>query len=87
MVLIEPWLKDNEEQLPELRKVNPHKPDKYALGLYLFEMRVVYNYSHSAVVNCFWNQLCVLLKEEQNIDLKAEFGDFIKKLFRSLIRK
>lgn len=81
------WLADQKEKHPELDQVDPHKPDKFALGLYLFQMRVVYKYSHNTVVNCFWNQLCVLLKEERQIDLKSEMGPFMKKLFRSLIRK
>ena len=50
-------------------------------------MRVMYNYSHRTVVNCFWNQLCSLLKDERGVDLKEEMGAFMRKLFRAMIRK
>ena len=46
-------------------------------------MRVLVDNSHSTVGNSFWNQLCALLKEEKNVDLKTEMGEFIRKLFRS----
>lgn len=81
------WLEDKKSKHPELETVDRFHPGKYVLGLYLLQMRVVYGYSHSTVVNCFWNQLCVLLKDERNIDLKMEMGEFMRKLFRSLIRK
>ncbi len=81
------WLEEQKNNHPELENVDCFHPGKYVLGLYLLQMRVLYNYSHSTVVNCFWNQLCCLLKEERNIDLKQEMGDFIRKLFRALIRK
>ncbi len=51
------WL-DERQKHHELKNVDPYHPGKYAMGLYLLQMRVLYQYSHSTVVNCFWNQLC-----------------------------
>ncbi len=81
------WLTKQKSKHEELSTTDPYHPGKYVLGLYLLQMRVVYNYSHSTVVNCFWNQLCSLLKDERGVDLKEEMGEFMRKLFRAMVRK
>ncbi len=81
------WLEEQKQTHRELSSVNRFHPGKFVLGLYLIQMRVIYGYSHSTVVGCFWNQLCALLKEERGIDLKQEMGEFMRKIFRSLLRK
>lgn len=81
------WLEQQKQTHEELKTIDHYNPGKHVVGLYLLHMRVLYQYSHSTVVNCFWNQLCAVLKEERGIDLKKGMGEFIKKLFRALIRK
>ncbi len=81
------WLNEQKEKYSELTSVDPYNPDKHVVGLYLLHMRVIHKYSHSTVVQCFWNQLCSVLKEERGIDIKKDMKDFIHKLFRALVRK
>ncbi len=73
------WLDEMKVKHAELKEVDPSHPGKNIFCLYLLQMRVLYGYSHSTGVNCFYNQLCSLLREEKGIDLKTKMGDFVRK--------